>query len=77
LACDKFVIDRYEIDSPTTLGGDDRFHILQPIQGELRFEAAESSGPLHLGDTALLPAGLGKTCIVPTEKSEFLDIYLP
>jgi mannose-6-phosphate isomerase len=75
--CDKFVMDRRQISSLTTLGGDDSFHILQPLAGEIRIEGDLQSQPLKLGDTCLLPAGLGQVKIVPEQESSFLDIYLP
>ena len=75
--CDKFVIDRWQIASPATFGGDDRFHILQPLAGEIRIEGDPESKPLKLGDTCLLPAGLGQVRIIPEKESSFLDIYLP
>jgi mannose-6-phosphate isomerase len=77
VACDKFIMDHFEIDAPATLGGDDRFHIVQPLAGELRVEGDASVAPLKLGDTCLLPAGLGKTKISSEGKCAFLDYYLP
>jgi mannose-6-phosphate isomerase len=75
--CDKFIIDRWHISSPAALGGDDRFHILQPLAGEIRIEGDPESKPLKLGDTCLLPAGLGQVKIIPAKESSFLDVYLP
>ena len=75
--CDKFVIDRWQIAAPATFGGDDRFHILQPLAGEIRIEGDPESKLLRLGDTCLLPAGLGQVRIIPERESLFLDIYLP
>ncbi len=75
--CDKFVIDRWQIASPAALGGDDRFHILQPLTGEIRLEGDPEIKPLKLGETCLLPAGLGHVEIIPAKECSFLDIYLP
>jgi mannose-6-phosphate isomerase len=75
--CDKFVMDRWQIDSPTTVGGDGRFHIIQPLKGEIRIVGDPEPKPLKLGDTCLLPAGLGQVKVVPEKGSAFLDIYLP
>jgi mannose-6-phosphate isomerase len=74
---DKFVIDRWQLAAPAALGGDDRFHILQPLAGAIRIEGDPTSTPLRLGDTCLLPAGLGQVKFLSEEESAFLDIYLP
>jgi mannose-6-phosphate isomerase len=75
--CDKFIIDRWRTDAPATIGGDERFHILQPLAGEMRIEGDPESKPLQLGDTCLLPAGWGPAQVIPAGQSAFLDIYLP
>jgi mannose-6-phosphate isomerase len=75
--CDKFVIDHWEIASRTTIGNDARFHIVQPLAGEIRISGDPESKPLKLGETCLLPAGLSPVEIVPEGMSSFLDIYLP
>jgi mannose-6-phosphate isomerase len=40
-ACDKFVLDRWQLTEPQTLGGDERFHIISVLEGEL-FLASEA-----------------------------------
>ena len=75
--CEKFVLDRWEIDAPASLGGDDRFHIVQPLEGEIRIAGHIESKPLKFGDTCLLPAGMGHVEVIPEKTAKFLDIYLP
>ncbi|MCC6126502.1 MAG: class I mannose-6-phosphate isomerase [Pirellulales bacterium] len=75
--CEKFILDRWQIAAPATIGGDERFHILQPVAGEIRIEGDAETKPLQLGDTCLLPAGWGRAKIIPAGESAFLDIYLP
>jgi mannose-6-phosphate isomerase len=77
ITCDKFVIDRWQFSSPSALGGDDRFHIVQPLAGEIRIEGDPVATPLKLGDTCLLPAELGRVMITPKPECAFLDVYLP
>ncbi len=33
--CDKFVLDRWRFDKPQTIGGDERFHLLAVLEGEI------------------------------------------
>jgi mannose-6-phosphate isomerase len=77
VACDKFIIDRWQIDAPAVLGGDDRFHIVQPLSGAIRVEGDPERKLLRLGDTCLVPAGVGRVAVTPKPSSAFLDIYLP
>ena len=51
--CDKFVLDRWEIDSPVRLGGDARFHILAVLAGTLLIENDPAGRPLSRGGTAV------------------------
>jgi mannose-6-phosphate isomerase class I len=70
-------MDRIQTAEPMTLGGDNRFHILQPLSGEFQIEGDVGTNPLKLGDTCLLPATLGETKILPEKECSFLDMYLP
>jgi mannose-6-phosphate isomerase len=90
VACDKFVLDRWRLDGQQTLGGDNRFHILSVLEGELfvgSSQAIASRGnttsdevsllALIPGQTVLLPANLAPVTIAPRETSVFLEMYLP
>jgi mannose-6-phosphate isomerase len=77
VACDKFVLDRWQLDSPALLGGDDRFHLLSVIDGELEVAGDPLDRPLHKGESMLLPAALGDVSISPRTTAVFLDAYLP
>jgi mannose-6-phosphate isomerase len=46
-ACDKFVMDRWELTRPETLSGDNRFHIVSVLEGEV-FVASEDLHPGYL-----------------------------
>ena len=38
VACEKFIMDRWDFDQPQAIGGDDRFHIVCVLQGAVRIE---------------------------------------
>jgi mannose-6-phosphate isomerase len=90
VACDKFVLDRWRLEGQQTLGGDNRFHMLSVLEGELFVGSAQAvtsrgnttSDEVSLlslipGQTVLLPASLPAVTIAPRETSVFLDMYLP
>lgn len=76
VACDKFIMDRWEFDQPRTIGGDDQFHIVTVLQGAVRMEGDPRIAPLPQGGTALLPASLGSVRLVPQQRTVLLDLYL-
>ncbi|MEX2174215.1 MAG: type I phosphomannose isomerase catalytic subunit [Pirellulaceae bacterium] len=78
VACDKFVLDRWRPDGPQPLGGDERFHILSVLTGELTVASGELPPvPLRRGETLLLPASLPAATIAPRGACTLLDMYLP
>lgn len=86
VTCDKFVLDRWKLTAPAPLGGDERFHILSVLEGEvvLRAGAGDPARPAPAGDlalvrgqTVLLPACLGPATIAPHGPALLIDMYLP
>jgi mannose-6-phosphate isomerase len=77
VACDKFVLDRWRIDTPSEIGGDDRCHLLAVIAGEVRAAGDPDGAPLAIGSTVLLPAAVGAVELTPTAHTILLDAYLP
>ncbi len=88
--CDKFVLDRWRIDGLEELGGDQRFHILSVLDGELFVGSAAAVAArgnttsdevslfsLIRGQTLLVPASVTDVTVAPREKCVFLDMYLP
>jgi len=75
--CEKFVLDRWRLDGPRTLGGDHRFHIVSVIEGQLTVAGDAGKQPLAKGSTVLLPAAVGEVELSPLGAVEFLDAYLP
>jgi mannose-6-phosphate isomerase len=79
VACDKFILDRWTWSGAQRIGGDDRFHIISVIQGEMAIQASRSDAELTLrrGETALLPASLGGASLHARSQAVALDMYLP
>ena len=79
VACDKFVLDRRRLDPSHTqvVGGDDRFHILAVLGGQLTLQSRLAPIPLRLGDTLLLPASEPATGLASADGAVLLDMYLP
>jgi mannose-6-phosphate isomerase len=75
--CDKFIVERWRFDSPQVIGGDDRFHFLAVLEGEIEIDGDPVNKPLKRGETALIPAALGAVKLRPRERAVFLDSYLP
>jgi mannose-6-phosphate isomerase len=75
--CDKFLLDRWQIDSPQTIGGDGRAHVLAVLAGSVAVEGDVSQNPLSRGDTMLLPASAGAVALDPAGASVLLDAHLP
>ncbi len=76
VACEKFIMDRWNFDQPEAIGGDDRFHIVCVLQGAVRIEGDPQIAPLSKGGTALLPASLGSVRLVPQQPTVLLDAYV-
>jgi mannose-6-phosphate isomerase len=77
VACGKFVLDRWKIDTPQTFENDDRFHIMTAIDGNVTLRTPDSQHELRRGDTRLIPAGCRRCDIVPQGRAVVLDMYLP
>jgi mannose-6-phosphate isomerase len=76
-ASEKFVLDRWEVDGPVEIGGDDRFHIVAVLSGSARFEDDPSEMPLERGQTILLPASQGIAKAELSAGTVLMDMYLP
>ncbi len=75
--CDKFVLDRWRFDQPQTIGGDERFHLLAVLEGEIEVAGDPAGQPLRKAQTMLLPAVVGACQVKPITASVVLNIYLP
>jgi mannose-6-phosphate isomerase len=74
--CEEFVLDRWTLTSDEGIGGDDQFHIISVLEGELTVYAGGERTLRH-GQTALLPASLPRASLSPRGRAVALDMYLP
>ena len=65
VACDKFVVDRWQFSTAKSLGGDNRCHILVPLGGAVRIERDACEDALKRGQTILIPAAAGTVRLEP------------
>ena len=77
IRCDKFVLNRWTLDRPATIGGDRRFRLLSVIEGKLEVTGDRLDSPLQIGDTMLIPAECGATLLTPQGRAVFLEMFLP
>jgi len=75
--CSKFVLDRWRLGASVTIGGDDGFHLIVVVGGEVQVEGDPSGEPLRFGQTMLLPASTGPTRVTATKPSIVLEMSLP
>lgn len=77
VACDKFILDRWEFDGLQEAGDGTRCHILAVLSGSVRVAGDVAGRPLGAGDTLLLPASVGPVLLTPEGPVVLLDSYLP
>ena len=77
ISCDKFVLNRWELVGPATIGGDHRFRLLAVIDGLVEVAGDPTGSPLRIGNSLLLPAECGATSLTPQGRAVFLEIHLP
>jgi mannose-6-phosphate isomerase len=75
--CPQFTLDRWQLTSPQTVGGDGRCHILAVLEGTIAVERDPAKDVLASGHTMLLPAVLGEVELRPDGRTVLLDAYLP
>ncbi len=75
--CEQFMLDRWQLDRPQAVGGDQRCHILIVLEGAVRVAGDPCETPLVRGNVVLLPAELGEVELAPTERAVILDAFLP
>lgn len=75
--CDKFVLSRWRLDCPDSLGGDDLARIVTVVSGSLDVTGDAVARPLSAGGTILLPAGAGEVDVHPRMPTVALVMHLP
>ena len=73
----KFVLRRWELEAETKITCEDSFHILAVISGSVAVSNDPGDEPLTMGQTMLVPASAETFTLLPSEKTELLDIYIP
>jgi mannose-6-phosphate isomerase len=76
VACDKFILDRRAFTGEARLGGDGRCRIVNVVAGEMRLAKDPSVPPMSKGETALLPAGVGRISAIADIPATLLEAYL-
>ena len=77
VGCDKFVLDRYEIDARTVLPDQQSCRLLAVLSGSVTVARDPSGQELRMGQTVLLPACLGEVTIDTSADATMLVISLP
>jgi mannose-6-phosphate isomerase len=77
VACDKFVLDRWNVAKAEAIGGDRRAHILAVLAGKVEIAGDPAEQPLERGGVIFLPASLGPVTLTPHADVVLLDMYLP
>jgi len=75
--CNKFILNRWQLDSPQTFESDNQFHILTAIEGDASVRSEDSQRELSRGDTLLVPACCRRFEAVPQGRAVLLEMYLP
>lgn len=75
--CEKFILNRWQLEQPRSLGGDGRFHILAVVSGSIAVESDPCRQPMETGQSMLIPANCPAVSVTPSEKSVVLEIHLP
>jgi mannose-6-phosphate isomerase len=76
-ACDKFVLDRHQLDVSDRQPVDDRFHILAVVEGQIALQGEGGDHSLQRGASILIPASADEVLITPRGRATVLDMYLP
>jgi mannose-6-phosphate isomerase len=76
VACDKFVLERWQTSGPVKIGCEDRFHLLCVLEGEMTISTDPSGLPVTRGQSLLLPAS-SPALLSPRDSATFLVAYLP
>ncbi len=66
VACDRFVMERWQLDASRSIGGDNRCRIVMVLDGAVTIDDKTHPTSAARGTTLLLPASLGAVKISPT-----------
>ncbi len=77
VACEKFVLNRWDIAAEITLATQNQFQLLAVVEGQVVLSDDASGQPLTRGQTTLVPAACPSLRVRPTGPATFLQIHLP
>jgi mannose-6-phosphate isomerase class I len=77
VACDKFVLDRWQLDADEQFVNDNRFRILAVIEGCVIVAGSGIANEVRKGGTLLIPACCREIQMRPQGRAVVLEIYLP
>ncbi len=78
VTCEKFSLNRWRIDRETQIGGDNRFHILSVVQGNLKLTSEAETTDMPRGQTVLIPASVPAVTLQPVDDAAVvLEMKLP
>ena len=79
VSCEKFVLRRWQVNEPVTLGAGNQASILAVLCGSVDVEGDPADQPLGKGNTMLIPATTGAVTLTPSgnESTTLLQMYLP
>jgi mannose-6-phosphate isomerase len=77
IACDKFVLQQWNLSANESFDSDDRFHIFTVIDGSATTDADGAQLRLNRGDTVLVPACCKSVTFAPHSRATLLDMFLP
>ena len=75
--CDKFVLDRCSFAGQKKIGGDEKFHLLVVLHGQVMVDSDPSQLALQRGQVCLIPAEIEPVQLMAAEPVTLLDIFLP
>ena len=79
--CEYFVFEEVRPQQTWSVGGDDGWHFLAVLEGEVQFDPAWGLPPLHKGNTVLLPAAIGRQSLtarpIAAAPAALLHVALP
>jgi mannose-6-phosphate isomerase len=77
VSCDKFILDRWQIEQPMELETGNSFHLFATIAGQMTLNHSTASEFLPHGSTVLIPSSCNSVRLTPNEPTTLLDIHLP
>jgi mannose-6-phosphate isomerase len=72
--CEYFVLRRWDLTGPASIGGDGHCHVISVVDGAVSVEGDPAASPVMRGQTILLPAALGPVAVQAEPRATLLDV---